>query len=784
MIFKRSIILLFILALHHGVFAHFSFQKGVNIGVSVSQREAEVVHTALDIFSRDYTAVFGGRLSKDISHAIFVGTLGSDSDAEKQVDPASIEELKNHPEGYLLLVKNDQLYVLGSDKRGTAYGILELSRRIGVSPWEWWADASPAKKNIFTFKNGFRLLSHPSVANRGIFINDEDWGLMPWSSKTFEPSQVKGQIGPKTHARIFELLLRLRANSFWPAMHEVSVAFFQTPGNKEMADKYGIIVGTSHCEPMMRSANTEWKLDGKGNYDYVNNRDHVLDFWETRVKTLKQSDNIYTLGIRGVHDGKMQGANTLQEQFNAITSIFKDQRKMIAEHLNADVTKVPQVFIPYKEVLDVYDMGLKVPDDVTLMWTDDNYGYIRRFPNESERMRKGGNGVYYHISYWGRPHDYLWLSTNHPAQLYTQMKLAYDKGAKDMWILNVGDIKPGEYLTELFLDMAWDINSIEDSQHGLNQHLKNWLKTTFGEKRSAALLSVMNEYYRLAYIRKPEFMGNTRTEEKDPKFKVVADLPWTEQELRTRLEAYQAIAKKVIEISKTISADQQDAWFQLIEYPVRGAAEMNKKIIYGQLARHGLAKWEQSDSAYYRIEALTQKYAALADGKWKNMMDAKPRNLEVFAKLLHNNATKPLNVSETPIATFNGTEFSKFEGIKPTTHGLGYESSAVNIKKGSRVEYQFKTKSAEAVKFEISLAPNHPVEGKLIRFEISIDNQFPVIMDYHTSDRNEEWKINVLTNQAKRTIKANLKKDLIKHSISIKALDENVVLDQIKVYNM
>ncbi|RZK68062.1 MAG: hypothetical protein EOO95_00920, partial [Pedobacter sp.] len=385
---KLLLLLIVSFAVPQLLFADFIFRNGKNMEISFPGGEEEVVQTAVDIFSKDFSAVFNANLLKGSNAQIIVGTLGNHSLAEKLIDQASLEKLKIHSEGYALWVEKDKMYILGSDKRGTAYGILELSRRIGVSPWEWWADAAIARKNSLSFKNGFQLLEHPSVAYRGIFINDEDFGLMSWSSRTFEPSKIKGQIGPKTHAQIFELLLRLRANAFWPAMHEVSVAFFQTPGNREMADKYGIVVGSSHCEPMMRSANTEWKIDGKGNYDYVNNRENVLRFWETRVKELTNSDNIYTLGIRGVHDGKMQGANTLKEQFDAITSIIKDQRIMISENLNPDLTKVPQVFIPYKEVLDVYKMGLKVPDDVTLMWTDDNYGYIRHFPTEAERNRK------------------------------------------------------------------------------------------------------------------------------------------------------------------------------------------------------------------------------------------------------------------------------------------------------------------------------------------------------------------------------------------------------------
>ena len=763
-------------------YADIVFRSNSDIHVSISPDESEVVQTAFEMFNNDYNRVFGGKVQKSRNAQVIIGTLGKNSVAEKAIDKKNIQELKLHKEGFIIEVKNDKLYVLGSDKRGTAYGILELSRLIGVSPWEWWADATPEKKNSLSLKNGFTQMEYPSVAHRGIFINDEDWGLTPWSYQTYEPSDVKGQIGPKTHARIFELLLRLRANTFWPAMHDCSVAFYLTPGNKEMADKYGIYVGTSHCEPMMCSANTEWKVRGTGKYDYVNNRENVLKFWETRVKELAGSDNIYTLGIRGVHDGKMEGANTLQEQKDAITKILKDQREMIAKYVNPNVEEVSQAFIPYKEVLDVYNMGLEVPEDVALIWCDDNYGYIRHFPNEKERMRKGGNGVYYHVSYWGRPHDYLWLATNHPAQLYTQMKLAYDKGAKDMWILNVGDIKPGEYLTELFMDMAWNIHSIESNINGLDKHLYAWLSREFGESNANEILPVMTEYYRLAYIRKPEFMGGTRTEEKDPKYKIVSDLPWSETEINQRMKDYNRISDKVIEISKKIAPDKHAVWFQLVEYPVRGAAEMNKKHLYGQLARHEIVDWKLSDEAYETIVTLTQKYNSLENGKWNKMMNSKPRSLSDFDKLPHTKAGSPMVEYKTPLFLFNGNEYISFKGEKPVAYGLGYQRGAVSLQKGSSVTYQFEANNSDSVRIELALAPNHPVEGNTLRYSIQIDNEPAQVVDFRTEGRSEEWKENVLSNQAIRFTNHSLNGNG-KYTVTITALDEGVILDQIKINN-
>lgn len=775
--------LLFLLVLPSMASGMFTFRKGEELTVSFSRQEPELVNTALEIFTKDYLRVFSGKVIVNSNKAtVYIGTLGQNTPADRLADKKDIQELAKRKEGFLITAKEGKLIVLGSDKRGTAYGILELSRIIGVSPWEWWADSPVQQKDKIEIKAGFRLLKSPSVTHRGIFLNDEDWGLTPWSYKTHEPSDVKGQIGPKTHARVFELLLRLRANTFWPAMHDCSVAFYLTPGNKDMADKYGIFIGTSHCEPMMRNTNAEWRVAGNGAYDYVNNRDFVLKFWEERTIELAGSDNIYTLGIRGVHDSKMLGANTLEEQKAALTNVLKDQREMIANHVNPNVEEVSQVFIPYKEVLDVYNIGLEVPEDVTLLWCDDNYGYIRHFPNSMEQARKGGNGVYYHASYWGQPHDYLWLSTNHPALVYTQMKLAYDKGAKEMWILNVGDIKPAEYLTELFLDMAWDIDAIGNNREGLDKHISDWLSREFGNEHAAELLHVMNEYYRLAYIRKPEYMGNTRTEERDPARAVVTDLPWSESEIRQRINEYEGIAAKVKELSAAIPPGKRDSWFQLVEYPVCGAAEMNKKHLYGQLARHGKEEWSKSDAAYEAIVSLTEQYNSLANGKWQYMMDHRPRRLPVFDPVPHTTIETPvISSKETPLYLFNGIEYKSFEGIKPLSHGLGYQREAISLPQNSTVSYSFETATADSVRVEVSLAPNHPVEGNSLCYAIRIDDGPQQVVDYRTEGRSEEWKLNVLRNQAIRVTGHRLPASG-KHTLSITAPDEGVIIDQIKIW--
>ena len=755
----------------------FVLQSGIPVPIACNSSEEQVVHTALELLRRDLQTVLSATAKLETNTGtILIGTAGR----SELIDQSGVDTsvLKGKKQAFLLTVSPEgKLIVAGSDGHGTAYGILEISRLLGVSPWEWWADVTPEKKKLFKLSSKFRSVQSPSVEYRGIFINDEDWGLMPWSNKTYEPSDVNGEIGPRTNERIFELLLRLRANTYWPAMHECTLPFFLTKGNREVAKKYGIFMGASHCEPMACSAAGEWRRRGNGAYDYVNNSAAVYKFWEDRVKEVADQEVLYTLGMRGVHDGKMQGAKTVEEQKAVLDRVLADQRGLIEKYVNKDVTQVPQVFIPYKEVLDIYNAGLQVPDDVTLMWCDDNYGYIRHFPTAEERVRKGGNGIYYHVSYWGRPHDHLWLSTMSPSLIYQQMKQAYDQGIQKIWILNVGDIKPAEYQIELFMDMAWNLEAV--AQEGVTAHLKHWLERELGTSPAKELLPVMQEYYRLAHIRKPEFMGNTREEEKDPAYRIVKDLPWSEEFINERLSSYDRLSETVEKVTSRIPADRQSAYFELVKYPVQAAAQMNRKLLFAQLARHGKADWEKSDAAYDSIAALTQHYNSLENGKWNRMMDFKPRKLPVFNRVERKEATTPMIQERSAIYQWNGMDASKGNFIGH--EGLGYAGRAAGILMGKALTFSFSDWKADVVEVEVRLLPNHPVHGTQLRFSVSIDGAEPKVISYETKGRSEEWKENVLRNQAIRKIVLPVsgKKS---HQLEIKALDEGVVLDQVMLY--
>lgn len=760
------------------LWAQFKIFTGKPTNVVCGLNEKSVVWKALDLFKRDYWHVFSDSVLVSQSQGnIIVMTIGENTPLMKSLQ-VDFSLLTGKKQTFMIKVLPDnRLLVAGSDRHGTAYGIMELSRMIGVSPWEWWADVTPRKKDCFELPKAYETVQSPSVEFRGIFINDEDWGLMRWSSLNYEPWYKPGRIGPRTNERIFELMLRLRANYYWPAMHECTEPFFLTEGNREMAEQYGIYIGGSHCEPMASSTAVEWHRRGKGAYDYVNNPNVVYQFWESRVKEVAGQDILYTIGMRGVHDGKMNGAKTVEEQRKVLERVLVDQRKLLRQYVNSDITKVPQVFIPYKEVLDVYHSGLQVPEDVTLMWCDDNHGYIRHFPTDEERSRQGGNGIYYHVSYWGCPHDYLWLGTSSPYLVFQQMRLAYDRGIQKMWILNVGDIKPAEYQMELFLDMAWDIKKV--TEEGVGTHLKNFLEREFGESTGGALFPIMKEHYRLAYIRKPEFMGNTRVEEYDSIYRIIKDLPWSSACLKQRIADYQKLSNQVQLIDLQIPENRKDAFFQLVKYPVQSAAEMNKKMIYAQFARHGEMDWSKSDAAYDSIVSLTQIYNAgiLNDGKWNYMMDFKPRNLPVFNKVKRTSVMEPMKEEQDILYKWNALECSS--GSFVPCEGLGYEGKAANIPKGKGVFFEFPKVNSDSISVELYFVPSHPVEGEYLRFTVTLDGKETSPIHYETKGNSEEWKENVLRNQACRKVVLPISSEVEKHRMEIKALDEGVVLDQL-----
>ncbi len=532
--------------------------------------------------------------------------------------------------------KRNVLVIFGSDTRGTIWGVIDLTRQLGVSAWEWWADVKIRRQARVAVDAALYYSKPPTVKYRGIFLNDEEYGLFPWASKTFDPKC--GNICPKTYAKIYELMWRLKANTIWPAMHEVTQAFDKVPGNPQMAADYAIIHATSHVEMMLRSNPHEWDEKTMGPYNFITNRANMLKYWDGAVKAWGKYENIYTVGLRGADDYPMAGANTPQGMAKILEDVFTAQRKILTNDLGKPADQIPQVFTPYKEVLPAYDAGLKVPDDITLNWPDDNFGYIRRLSDAKERARSGGSGVYYHISYWGGPMSYLWLGSTHPALLWEEMNKAYRFDARRIWILNVGDIKPDEYLTQLFLDIAFNANAFPNVQ-SVKANLKHWAAENFGASNAAAIADIMWRYYDLAFDRNPEFMSWSTAFPETAVHQTKFNMMDFGDENARRMDAYKSIMARAKALMAKMPADRKAAFFQLVQYPVDAAGDMNiRALALDKAITYGLQRRESANS--YSAEARRAQNAiiaaanvynnVMAHGKWRGMMGIHPHNLPAY----------------------------------------------------------------------------------------------------------------------------------------------------------
>lgn len=779
---------------------------------SIQQPVLPVVKTALEMFNDDLKLVTGKspQQASETMATIRIMLLEAKNIAELRTLGVPTDSLAVKADAFFIKVVKNQILVVGSDARGTAYGILELSRLAGVSPWVWWADATPTKKTQLTIASDYKSFQYPSVAYRGIFINDEDWSLQPWSWKHFDPQGKNGLISGKTYKEIFKLLMRLRANAIWPGMHGVTVPFYFTPGAKEAANECGIVIGTSHCEPLMRNNVGEWDESVRGHFNFIDNHDAVINYWSERLKEVQGLENYYTIGMRGVHDGEMEGVHTLQEKTDALQKVIYEQRELLAKYINKDVTKIPQQFVPYKEVLAIYENGLNVPDDITLTWCDDNYGYMTRLSDSEQQKRSGGAGVYYHLSYWGRPHDYLWLTTTQPGLIYNEMSEAYNHNARRLWIANVHDLKPAAYDLEFFLDLAWNFKSVTPST--INNHRENWLKREFGAKAAQKLVPAMQEFYRLCCIRRPEFMGWSRVEEDKQKYAkgwtpvINSEFSITEfgGELDRYLADYANIKKLVAEAEKDIDPAHKDVFFITVKYPIYAASAMATKWLEAQRANSIAAtipesEWVKSTglvnacassrNAYNEIIQLTDYYNnTLSGGKWKHSMSYNPRDLHVFAapKLpLPETVTAntksvakpaPALLTTDGVVAKNAKDYSNSKGNVQIIQSLGHSMNAVSVPKGGSLTFEFESPLDGDALLRTAVIPTQPNDKGDIRFSIKIDNEEPQVCTFKEPFRSEVWKTNVLRGQAVRETKHKLTKG--KHTLTVTALDNHIVLDQ------
>lgn len=604
--------------------------------------DAAVVKRAAELFAADVEAVTGRRpqvtsATGETGPAVIVGTVGGSALIRRLSEAGKIDTapLEGAWERYLIqTVANPlpgirkALVIAGSDRRGAAYGLFTLSELIGVSPWYWWADV-PVKKHAALHVDAPPTYSQtPSVRYRGIFLNDEDWGLTPWASQTFEPE--RGNIGPRTYAKVCELLLRLKANYLAPAMHPVSTSFNQIPENKLVADTFAIVMGSTHCEPLLLNTASEWDTKTMGPWNYDKNKEGINRVLTQRVRENSPYENVYTLALRGLHDGAMSTTLPMHEKVRMLQQALLDQRQILAENIDRPVETVPQAFTPYKEVLEIYSNGLELPDDVTIVWPDDNYGYMKRLSGVREQRRTGRSGVYYHVSYLGVPHSYLWFSTTPPSLMYEELRKAYDTTADRLWLLNCGDLKGSEMQVSLFLDMAWDIGRF--TADNVVSYPARWLAGIFGEAYYDRLEAMTREHLRLAFPRKPEYMGwGYHWNRFDHNCEQLTDTDFSftnYDEAQRRLEAYRQLGARAEALLHEIGDEARPAFYQLVYYPLRGAELMNRMTLGGQrnrwYARQGRAATnavrDEVQRCYDSLQVITRGYNSLLGGKWNHMM--------------------------------------------------------------------------------------------------------------------------------------------------------------------
>jgi hypothetical protein len=728
------------------------------------------------------------------------------------------------------------LVIAGSDRRGVAFALFTLSRQMGVSPWSWWADVPIERHRSVYVSCGNHLQHEPSVRYRGIFLNDEDWGLRPWAAKTLDPAV--GNIGTHAYARVFELLLRLHANTLWPAMHPGTLAFNALPENAALADQWGIIMGSSHSEALLRNNVGEWDEQRDGPWNYQLNRAAIDAYWEKRLLENGHDENFYTIGMRGVHDSGLEATGTVTDKARLVETVISEQRDLLRKHVNADVRTIPQVIWLYKESLDLYRAGMKVPDDVTLGWTDDNYGYLRQLPTLAEQKRKGGGGVYYHVSYWGAPHDYLWLCTTPPALIREEMTKAYDHNARRYWILNVGDLKPAEEDIDYFLQLAWDEPHL--AQMDQRSFLEQWTAEQFPPSSAPAIANILDQSDRLNFVRKPEFMGfngyNDGISRTD-----FNPLAWGDQN-RSRAEAWQHLSDEAAALAGRMPPDYKDAFFELVAYPVEAAAAQNEKFLATDRsfldASRGASDEMRIDSdraksAYDRIQSLTKRYNSLASGKWDRMMSDAPRDREVFKMPQTAEAASPdpplptswkgftgntvhapvesggkrsIFVEQDATISINAAHFTRKQdgrnaewtvlpdlGISGASVVYGSPGLLANVEAGPPslasapwLEYDFVTNTEGAATLTLALLPTFPVDAQhKLRYAVALDGQSPLTVDASASGESQDstssnWSLNVLRNSAM----VNLSLGALRsgqHTLQLFYQDPGVIFEHVQI---
>jgi len=620
----KKLILLPLLLHVFGVFAQNAFPIVSayygSAGIYADSADHWLVNKAAFLLQDDIQRITGQRIpvfnslpKQTIQHLIIIGSLDK-SPIIRQLAKANripANRIDGKWESYLLKTIRtplpnigDALVIAGSDRRGTAYGVFDLSKTLGVSPWYWWADVPVPQSNELYFNYTEKVVASPAVKYRGFFINDEAPALSGWVHQKY------GNLNHAFYEKVFELLLRLKGNYLWPAMWGNAFNDDDT-FNPILADRYGIVMGTSHHEPMLR-AQQEWKRYGSGPWDYSANAPVLDSFWQKGIEHMGQHESIVTVGMRGDGDKPMEEGSNIA----LLEKIVGKQREIISRTTGKAPSAIPQSWALYKEVQDYYDKGMRVPDDITLLLCDDNWGNVRKLPSPDDKARSGGYGMYYHFDYVGGPRNYKWINTNPIPRIWEEMHLTKEYGADRIWIVNVGDIKPLEFPTEFFLDYAWDPTQWPAEK--LPAYTLQWATRQFGPPLAPAIADILNSYTKYNGRRKPELLSpdtyslfNYGEAEK-----VVAE--------------YDRLATKADSIYQLLPTDYRDAYYELVLYPVQASANLNELYLtvaknryyaaQGRAATNDLA--EQARSFFDKDSLLSRYYnTKLAGGKWSHMMD-------------------------------------------------------------------------------------------------------------------------------------------------------------------
>lgn len=704
-----------------------SFQianKGQNASILVDASDWKGVIRAANDLGADIGRVTGtnsivktstGNMSE--TGAIVVGTIGKSRLIDQLISNGKLKvsDIKGQLESFVIQTIDNMLVVAGTDKRGTIYGIYDISEKIGVSPWYWWADV-PARKSAALFvKNGRFVQDPPKVKYRGIFINDESPSMASWCRQF-------GGFNSKMYTHMFELLLRLKANYLWPAMWGKTFNE-EDPMSPLLADEYGIIMGTSHHEPMMR-AQQEYTNRSRtvGPWDYVTNKARLDIFWFEGVNRNKAYDNVITIGMRGDGDVAMGKGND-QENINTLRDVIKGQREIIEKAYGKSASEVPQLWAIFTEVQRYYDAGMSVPEDVLLLFCDNNWGYIRRVEPQKEKGRKGGSGLYYHIDMNGGPWNDRWVNTTTIPKLREQFNLAYQSGLDDLWIINVGDLKPKEFPIDFILRYAWNPDNYPADK--VSEYTLNWAKQNFGDTYATEIADIVSKYSKYNLIKKAE-VQTTRI------YSYV-----NHHEADKVLNKWKAVVEKAESIYEKIDPAYKDAYYQLVLYPAKasaGVAEMyiscGLNNLYAKQGRVSANDYAKRAEALFELDKQLSDYYnnTMSNGKWKGMMSDIHIGYTAWSmpranKLPDLNVVNPLSEPTMGIAV-EGSELSwpsldsKTQPTLPTFDAMKKNTYYIDIFNRGNGAFTF---DAKADKPWIILSTQKGTVEKELRLVVDID---------------------------------------------------------------